>query len=81
MQNGIPQSMQRLAWAWSRSSWNGSYTSFQSRRRTGTGRREGSSRPDSMKPVGVTHVSAAMMASSTGTPRASASRMASRTRL
>src|SRR5580704_18025834 len=53
LQNGMPQSMQRAAWAVRWSGGNGSYTSFQSRNRTGTGRRDGSSRPNSRKPVGL----------------------------
>ena len=50
LQNGTPQSMQRLAWVRKSSSANGSYTSRQSRRRTGTGRRVGSSRSCRMNP-------------------------------
>ena len=50
LQNGTPQSMQRLAWMRRSSSANGSYTSRQSRRRTGTGRRVGSSRSCRMNP-------------------------------
>src|ERR1700722_12580936 len=53
LQNGMPQSMQRAAWTVRWSGGNGSYTSFQSRSRTGTGRRDGSSRPNSINPVGL----------------------------
>src|SRR4051812_38519113 len=51
-QNGMPQSMHRAAWVRRWSAGNGSYTSRQSRRRTGTERRAGSSRPYFMNPVG-----------------------------
>src|SRR5437763_1399504 len=52
LQNGMPQSMHREAWARSSPSGNGSYTSCQSRMRTGTGRRVGTLRPCFKKPVG-----------------------------
>src|SRR3954453_4401996 len=51
LQKGMPQSMHRAAWVCRWSSGKGSYTSFQSRRRTGTGRRVGVWRGYFMKPV------------------------------
>src|SRR3954447_13164921 len=52
LQNGMPQSMHRDACAFSSPSGNGSYTSCQSRMRTGTGRRVGVLRPCFRNPVG-----------------------------
>src|SRR4029453_6845603 len=50
-QKGMPQSMQRAAWARSSSSGNLPSSSRQSRRRSSTGRRAGTRRSNSMKPV------------------------------
>src|SRR4051794_36812493 len=52
LQNGMPQSMHRDACAFNSPSGNGSYTSCQSRMRTGTGRRVGVLRPCFRNPVG-----------------------------
>src|SRR6478672_7781362 len=52
-QNGMPQSMHRPAWRLRTAESPASYTSFQSMRRIGTGRRGGSSRSGTlMKPRG-----------------------------
>ena len=51
LQKGMPQSMQREACVFSARSAKGSYTSFQSRSRTGTGRRVGTSRPCFRNPL------------------------------
>ena len=52
LQNGIPQSMQRAACCCSLCGGKSSYTSRQSRSRTGTGRRAGNSRLWTRKPRG-----------------------------
>ena len=67
LQNGIPQSMHRDACARTSPSGNVSYTSCQSRMRTGTGRRVGSFRPcfknPWMSPIDASPIRSAVIAS------------------
>src|SRR5580704_8308834 len=65
----MPQSMHRAPWRTASSSGNGSYTSRQSRSRTGTGRRAGSTRSYSKNPVGLPMTSVLLVSAASAARR------------